>query len=108
MTRITFTTFVEHYRFYLVIYHLQGDYHKSCSAIALDLHSFRIAASPHTSAFAPSKPTFMCNLISLTFTKILKKNKLHFSPQKNDMLYTELISQVSGVVYISLLRIFAL
>jgi hypothetical protein len=98
---------VEHYRFYLVEYHLQGDYHKSCSAIALDLQNIRIAASPPTSAFAPSKPTFQCNLISLTFPKILKKNKLHFSPQKNDMLYTELISQLSGVAYISLLQIFA-
>jgi hypothetical protein len=64
----------------------------------IEMQNIRIAASPHTSGFAPSKPTFLCNLISLTFPKILKKNKRHFSLEKNDMLYTELISQVSGVV----------
>lgn len=55
-----------------------------------EMQIIRIAASPHTSGFAPSKPAFQCNLISLTFRQILKKNKRHFFPQKNDMLYTEL------------------
>lgn len=49
-----------------------------------------IATSPYTREFAPSFPAEICNLISLTFPKILKKNKLHFFHQKNDMLYTEL------------------
>ena len=54
------------------------------------MQNIRIAASPHTSGFAPSKAALECNLISLTFLEILKKNKRHFFPQKNDMLYTEL------------------
>jgi hypothetical protein len=65
------------------------------SAIASSLQNIRIAASPYTSAFSPSKPTFTCNLISLTLPKILNKNKRHFSPQKNDMLYTELNFAIS-------------
>jgi hypothetical protein len=97
MPSITFTTFAKHYRFYLVSYHLQADYHKCRSAIALDLQIIRIATSRHTKGFAPLKPTFMCNLISLTFLRILKKNKLHFFHQKNDMLYTELNLAFSGV-----------
>lgn len=54
------------------------------------MQNIRIAASPHTSGFAPSEPTFTCYFFSLTFRQILKKNKRHFFPQKNDMLYTEL------------------
>ncbi|MBW4609352.1 MAG: hypothetical protein KME22_19630 [Hassallia sp. WJT32-NPBG1] len=60
------------------------------SAIALDLQNIRITTCLHSKGFAPSFPAEICNLMSLTFLKILKKNKRHFFPQKNDMLYTEL------------------
>ncbi|MGI2902051.1 hypothetical protein [Tolypothrix sp. VBCCA 56010] len=70
---------------------MQGDYPKSFySDRPTEMQNIRIAASPHTSGFAPSKPTFLCNLISLTFRQILKKNKRHFFIKKNDILYTEL------------------